>query len=315
MFKKYLTIAGISLFCFGCTVSKPVGLPEAPGTTSNAVNLTRETNDPAVETYPRVSPDGKYLLYQKLEGSSSLSQNQDGSLGYSNNRRTTIMKKEIGMPTVNPLVVDAAEPAWLSDGSGLVFSYVKPAQPVIVKTSVQGVGLNYISQGAMGTSDSEPNITKDGSKIIFTTKIGANQMICSMDSKGGGFTVITEGSHVSIFPGEDKIIYNQKVDKFTQIFVLDLKTGQKSQLTNGEYNNRDGAFSTDGKWIGFVSNREKPASRSYNVYVMRADGTELKQLTTGDTTQGDPCWSPDNTVYFFSNAGGKYNIWKVKPIL
>lgn len=279
--------------------------PTAPGTTSNAENLTRETNDPSQEYYPRISPDGKYMLYYAVESSSGFS---------SGSKKGSIIKKEIGSAVRNPLVADASDATWLPDGTGVVFSYRKPVQPVIVRSNNNGVGLNYISQGAMGGDDSQPNITKDGSKVIFTTQVGSSRMICSMDMKGGSFTVLTDGEHVSINPSDNnKIIYNQKVNGRTQIFTMDLKSGQKTQLTAGDYDCRDGAFSTDGSWIAYTSNQENPASKKYHVYIMRTNGTEVKQLTQGDTDEGDACWSPDGWVFFYSNAGNNYNIWKVKP--
>jgi TolB protein len=144
--------------------------------------------------------------------------------------------------------------------------------------------------------------------------MNGTRMVCMMDGKGGNFTVLTEGAHVSVHPTDpNRIIYNAVINKHVQLFMLDLKTGQKSQLTQGDYNNKDGVFSTDGKHIAFVSNREKPKKQNHHVYVMRADGNELTQLTQGDTNEGDPCFGPDGTIFFYSNADKNYNIWKVKP--
>ena len=290
--------------------------PSAPGTTSNAENLTRETSDPESETYPSISPDGKYLLYNSLLSTTTWSYDPNSGLNRNIDKRTSIVKKEIGKPVRNPLVQNAADPAWMPDGEGVIFAYVKPAKPVIVKSNSNGVGLNYISQGEMGDDDSQPTVTRDGSKVIFTTMIGGSRMICSMDARGGTYTVITEGRHPRISPNDDhKIIYNNRVGNRIQIFTLDLRTGQKTQLTTGEYNNFDGAFSRDGRYIAFSSNRENPTRNNNHLYAMRADGTGLVQLTQGETSEGDPCWSPDGLIYFYSNAEKNINIWKIKPRL
>jgi len=303
-------------FLTGCaTLSTPSKIfPSAPGTTSNAENLTRETNDPSQESYPSISPDGRYLLYNAVETTSSLGMSANGSISQKTDRKSMIVKKEIGKPTKNPLVTNGTDPTWMPDGSGIIFSYVKPAKPVIVRTNPDGIGLNYISQGEMGEDDAEPVVTKDGRKVIFTTLIGASRMICSMDAKGGNYTVLTDGSHVRISPSDNnKLIYNSKVGEFIQIFTMDLLSGQKTQLTTGEYHNRDGAFSVNGQHIAFSSNRENPKSGNTHIYAMKSDGTGLVQLTQGETDEGDPCWAPDGQVYFYSNAEKNYNIWKVKP--
>ncbi|TDB69165.1 TolB family protein [Arundinibacter roseus] len=310
----------------GCKTAAPIlTLPTAPGTTSNAESLTRETNEPSQEFYPKVSPDGKYLLYFAAETERVEVQSNPNS-GYFTKlfeqstapskvkASGTIVKKEIGSQIRSPLIQDAKDAIWLPDGSGVIFSYRKPAQPVIVKTNINGVGLNYVSQGAMGSNDSEPNVTKDGSKVIFNTLVGSSKMICSMSINGGSFTVLTEGEHVSINPlNSDQIIYNLTVNGRTQIFTMNLRSGQKTQLTSGEFDCRDGAFSNDGNWLAYSSNQESPNTNKYHIYMMKTDGTDVRQLTQGSTNEGDPCWSPDNWVFFYSNAASNYNIWKVKP--
>jgi TolB protein len=282
--------------------------------TGNADGLVRETVDAGQEFYPRVSPDGKYLLYNGLSKTTYFTLSPTGTLTTKTDKKLRIIKKEIGSPVTNPLVTDAAYPTWMPNNSDILFAYVKPSRPVIARSNLSGIGLHYVSQGEMGEDDAEPVITRDMSKIYFTTIMGNTRMICSMDARGGNFTVLTEGGHLALNPNDNtKIIYNARVDKVVQVFTMDLKTGQKAQLTNGDYNNKDGAFSTDGRYIAFVSNRENPKKRNHHLYVMKADGTNLIQLTQGDTDEGDPCFGPDGTIYFFSNADKNYNIWKVKP--
>ncbi|MEA5461063.1 DUF5050 domain-containing protein [Arcicella sp. LKC2W] len=299
----------IILFIFSNKIVAQI--PTAPGTTGNAENLTRETSDPTQEFYARVSPDGKFLLYNALEISYSLTLT-NGKLEQKTNKKYRIVKKEIGKPITNPLVSNAAYPTWLPDNSGIIFSYIKPEKSVIVRSDNNGVGLNYVSAGAMGEDDAEPAVTRD-SKVIFTTLMSNTRMICSMDLKGGNYSVITEGSHPSLNPNDNnKIIYNIKVGKFVQVFTMDIKTGEKTQLTTGEYNNRDGSFSRDGKYIAFVSNRENPKKENKHIYVMKANGTDLIQITQGETDESDPAWGTDTNIFFSSNAEKNYNIWKAK---
>ncbi len=288
--------------------------PTAPGTTGNAEGLTRETNGPSQEFYARVSNDGKYLFYNVIETTVTVT----GSIfdpKIKTNKKTKIVRKEIGVPVTNPLKDNAAYASEMPNGN-ILFTYVLPAKPVIAYATPQGVGINYISQGEMGDDDSQPIISKSGSKIVFSTLVGGVRMICSMDAKGGNFTVITEGYKPQFLPNDENVIfYNLIVNKTIQIFTLDLKTGQKSQLTTGEYNNKDAAFTRDGKHIAFVSNRENPKVKRHHVYVMKSDGTEIKQITQGETDEADPAWGPDGTLYFSSNAAKSYSIWKLKPTL
>jgi TolB protein len=283
----------------------------APAITGNAESLTRETSEPTQEFFPRVSPDGKYLVYNAIDVSYSMNLT-NGKLEQKTNKNYRIVKKEIGKPITNPLLSNAAFPTWMPDNSGILFSYIKPEKPVIARSDVNGVGLNYISQGAMGEDDTEPMATKDG-KIIFTTVMSGTRMICSMDTRGGNYSVIGEGSQLSINPADNnKVIYNMNVGKFIQVFMIDIKTGERTQLTTGEYHNRDGSFSRDGKYIAFASNRENPKKDNKHIFVMRSDGTGLNQITQGETDESGPSWGADNTLFFSSNAEKNYNIWKAK---
>jgi len=329
--KKGILFATILLsvsFMYSCT-KKPqtqkAVFPSAPSATGNAENLTRETNEPSNEFYPRVSVDGKYLFYNAIETNTS-----GGGLNIDNllsgrgslfnpvvvtNKKTKIVRKEIGMPTTNPLKDNAADATVMPNGN-ILFTYVLPSKPVIAYTSPEGMGINYVSQSELGDDDSQPVISKDGSKIVFSTLIGGNRMICSMDQKGGSFTVITEGYKPQFLPNDEtRIVYNLTVNKYVQMFTLNLKTGQKSQLTTGEYHNKDAAYSRDGRYVAFVSNREAPTSNRHHVYVMKADGTEIKQITQGETDEADPTWGPDGMLFFSSNAAKNYSIWKAKPRL
>ncbi|MBC7570330.1 MAG: PD40 domain-containing protein [Spirosoma sp.] len=301
--------AAVATLCF---VSSQLlaQIPSVPGVTGNAENLTRETSDASQEFFARVSPDGKFLLYNALETSYSLGLS-NGQLAVKTNKNFRIVRKEIGKPITNPLVNNAAYPTWLPNNGGVIFSYIRPEKSVIVRSDINGVGLNYVSPGAMGEDDAEPVVLKDNSKILFTTRMSNSRMICSMDMKGGNYSVITEGAHISLNPSDNnKIIYNIQVGKTIQVFTMDLRTGEKTQLTTGEYNNRDGSFSRDGKYIAFASNRENPKKQNKHIYVMKADGTDLVQITQGETDECDPAWGIGNMLFFSSNAEKNYNIWK-----
>lgn len=323
-----LTSSVISALLQACATQKPAAsFPSAPGTTGNAESLTRETSDPSDEFYPRISADGRYMYYNVIEFSKSgggpngvftLEKWIAGDLFnpiVKTNKKTKIVRKEIGKPTTNPLKDNAADATLMPNGN-ILFTYVLPTKPVIAWTSPEGVGINYLSQGEMGDDDSQPIIARDGSRIVFSTIIGGNRMICSMDQKGGNFTVITEGYKPIFMASDDnKIVYNLVVNKHIQIFTLDLKSGAKSQLTTGEYNNKDAAFSRDGQYVAFVSNRENPKLAKHHVYVMRGNGTDIKQITQGQTDEADPAWGPDGMLFFSCDAAKDYSIWKAKPRL
>ncbi|MWR20535.1 hypothetical protein GN074_08385, partial [Helicobacter pylori] len=79
------------------------------------------------------------------------------------------------------------------------------------------------------------------------------------------------------------------------------------------------SWSPDGNWITFQSNRDG----RFQVYIMKADGTAITQLTKGDASAWMPNWSADGYVYFASSIAQAAtvdewqasDIWRVKPKL
>jgi hypothetical protein len=68
--------------------------------------------------------------------------------------------------------------------------------------------------------------------------------------------------------------------------------------------------------ILFVSDRDvdDQGRRNNNVYVMNGDGSQIQQLTTNGSDDIQPAWSPTDpsVVYFLSNRGGVYNLWRLR---
>ena len=84
------------------------------------------------------------------------------------------------------------------------------------------------------------------------------------------------------------------------LYVFDIATKTVTQVTSGDYDDAEPAWSPDGKSLAFSSNRSQPdPDRTYdsNIWVVAADNTDkgahLTQITTNPGSDEHPVWSPD----------------------
>jgi Tol biopolymer transport system component len=85
--------------------------------------------------------------------------------------------------------------------------------------------------------------------------------------------------------------------------------GQSVPITKGSLGARNPDTSSDGKWIVFLS-----GSIQEDIFIVRTDGTGLRQLTDDIYKDRRPLWSPDGEwIAFYSNRTGSYEIWTIHP--
>jgi dipeptidyl aminopeptidase/acylaminoacyl peptidase len=86
----------------------------------------------------------------------------------------------------------------------------------------------------------------------------------------------------------------------THLYVFNVSAKTTAQITSGDFDDTDPAWSPDGKSLAFTSNRSTPdpdATRDSNIWVVAADNTDkgahLTQITTNPAPDASPTWSPD----------------------
>ena len=78
------------------------------------------------------------------------------------------------------------------------------------------------------------------------------------------------------------------------IWLLDLTTGQAKRLTNDGHSTNP-AWSPDGQWLAFTSKREG----NFDIYLMRADGSETKRMTNSPLDETLPAFSVREGTLFY----------------
>jgi len=86
----------------------------------------------------------------------------------------------------------------------------------------------------------------------------------------------------------------------THLYVFDVASKKTTQITSGDFDDSEPAWSPDGLSLAFTSNRSTPdPDRTYNsdIWVVAANnadkGAHLTQITTNPGPDRSPAWSPD----------------------
>jgi dipeptidyl aminopeptidase/acylaminoacyl peptidase len=84
------------------------------------------------------------------------------------------------------------------------------------------------------------------------------------------------------------------------LYVFDVASKNSTQVTSGDFDDTEPAWSPDGKSLAFASNRSTPdPDRNYNsdIWVVAADNTDkgahVTQITSNPGPDHQPAWSPD----------------------
>jgi Tol biopolymer transport system component len=124
--------------------------------------------------------------------------------------------------------------------------------------------------------------------------------------------------------------YAWDYDPEMDIFVHSGKTGALKRLTTARGYDAEAGYSPDGQWIVFSSMRdaynrelsaeekkqlELDASYFAEIYIMKADGSEQKRLTTEKGYDGGPFFMKDGSIVWrhFEENGLVANVWTMKP--
>jgi TolB protein len=126
--------------------------------------------------------------------------------------------------------------------------------------------------------------------------------ITTMNADGTGISATNWGGYSPAWsPDGQRIAFGNVDNDSGEIYVMNADGGEVANLTNDRSTAECcPSWSPDGSKIAFLSDRASP--RTYGIYVMNVDGTNVTRLTqfpSGITPLG-VSWSPDGTKFAFT---------------
>ncbi len=199
-------------------------------------------------------------------------------------------------PVPSPTDTFTPAPTPLGGGTGNLTFWVLPKGGgyQLVLESANGSSAKVLATNANGIS--HPAWSPNGHQIAYTLSSAAGKgQIFLVNVSDGKVTALTDNPDnndrmPAFSPDGKKLAFVSARDGNDEIYVEDLATRAQTRLTANDVDDINPTWSPDGFQFAFSSNRTMDF---YHIFLMNADGTNVRQLTTNASTEYAPTWSPD----------------------
>ena len=237
-----------------------------------------------------IGADGKGLTMLTSNNSLNLDPAWDGAgrVGYMSYREGNadwVVDGAVlsGRPGMN------AAGAWSHDGKYLAVSVTEGANSDIVILD-GSTGTEHIRVTEHPGVDTSPTWSPDGKELAFVSDRTGSPQIWIVTLASGNLRRLTQSGYTTApdwSPNGHSLVYGQLTGVNFVIKRYDFDTGHTRTLTGSDVSSENATFSPDGRYVAF-SRRER--DKKPTLWLMNADGTKQRQLTSSANPMFSPAW-------------------------
>jgi len=242
-------------------------------------NWRRLTDNQFANFNATLSPDGQSALYIASDGKTG--EIYELNLATGKSSQLTDFKKSLGSPEISP------------DNQSIVFHYQSGNLQLWMMNGDGSDPHELYSESGKDVHDG--TWSPDGSQILFALGKGANNKLYIMDFNGRNpyllnASIDTRGR--SDWGVGDLIVFDMGGSWAHDVYTMNSDGSSLHQVSPNGINSQGASISPDGNWIAFTAytNVAGQDPASCEIFIMRADGSDVRQLTNNNYCDYQPRW-------------------------